>query len=209
MTNPERWTASFFPDSMHDERASELRRFRKEIFIDQKGWRLNAVKDEEWDEYDARGAMLCALWRGSHLVGGFRAQRCDRPYLSRDVFSHLAAGRSLPTDSGAWEISRFGVSPTCPRGGTKLYALLIDFAKAHSARSLVAVVDLQHERLMSQIGIVTRRYGPAAQVGENRKGRPLYAVLGEIRLADQCSPALRQLARHLENVDISHETLVF
>jgi acyl homoserine lactone synthase len=202
-------TAIFFKDQANDSRAAELRRFRKRIFVEDKGWKLRVSGEEERDDYDACGAILCGLWQSQRLVGSFRAQRCDRPYLSAEVFAHLADHHPLPQDDRAWEISRFAAAPNRADAGVQLYALLIAFAQAHSARCLVAVADMQHERLMRRLGIVTRRYGGSKQVGTDRFQKPIYAVLGEIPIASQPPDLLKKLTQSLQNVEIIDETLVF
>lgn len=201
--------AIFFKDQAFDARSAELRRFRKKIFVEDKGWKLRVTGEEEHDEYDARGAVLCGLWQNKSLVGSFRAQRCDGPYLSAEVFSHLADDLSLPKDPLAWEISRFAVTPNRSDAGVQLYALLIAFARARSVRCLVAVVDMQHERLLRRLGIVTRRYGTSKQVGVDRFEKPIHAVLGEIPITSQPTDVLQKLAQSLRNVEIVDETLVF
>lgn len=202
-------TAIFFEDQAYDPRAAELRRFRKRIFVEDKGWKLRIDGEEERDDYDDCGAILCGLWQNQHLIGSFRAQRCDRPYLSAEVFSHLADYQSLPKDSRAWEISRFAAAPNRSDAGVQLYALLIAFAQARSARCLVAIADVQHERLMRRLGIVTRRYGESSHVGTDRFQKPIYAVLGEIPIASQPTELLQRLSDSLQNVEIIDETLVF
>lgn len=202
-------TAIFFEDQASDARAAEIRRFRKRIFVEDKGWKLQVSGEEERDDYDACGAILCGLWQDQRLIGSFRAQRCDRPYLSAEVFPHLADNHPLPNARDAWEISRFAAAPNRLDAGVQLYALLMAFAQARSARCLVAVADMQHERLMRRLGIVTRRYGESKQVGTDRFQKPIYAVLGEIPIASQPAELFDKLAQSLQNVEIIDETLVF
>jgi acyl homoserine lactone synthase len=202
-------TAIFFEDQASDARAAEIRRFRKRIFVEDKGWKLRVSGEEERDDYDACGAILCGLWQDQRLTGSFRAQRCDRPYLSAEVFPHLADNQPLPDASDAWEISRFAAAPNRSDAGVQLYALLMAFAQARSARCLIAVADMQHERLMRRLGIVTRRYGESKQVGLDRCQKPIFAVLGEIPIASQPAEVLEKLAQSLQKVEIIDETLVF
>jgi acyl homoserine lactone synthase len=170
-------TAIFFEDQASDARAAEIRRFRKRIFVEDKGWKLRVSGEEERDDYDACGAILCGLWQDQRLIGSFRAQRCDRPYLSAEVFPHLADNQPLPDASDAWEISRFAAAPNRSDAGVQLYALLMAFAQARSARCLIAVADMQHERLMRRLGIVTRRYGESKQVGLGVWSRSMMAQI--------------------------------
>lgn len=118
-------------------------------------------------------------------------------------------GQAAPTDQLTWEISRFAVDRFSVGAGVKLYGLLVEFARLRAARSLIAVVDLQHERRLRQVGIVTRRFGPETVIGVDRFGRPIEAVFGEIPLPAQSTKTLFKLSHMLDNLEIQDETLVF
>jgi len=156
-------------------------RLRKMVFIDQLGWPLTTTDGEETDQFDCDDTEYCGLESAGDLLGCFRARRCDRPYLTKEVFAHLATIARLPTNPGAWEITRFAMNPEYGASPGLLYAALFLFGAHRRARSLVALADLTHERLLRRAGIASRRYGPPQIVGSAR-GRPLYAVVGEIPL---------------------------
>jgi acyl homoserine lactone synthase len=182
--------------------------FRKALFVDQLGWSLACDFSEERDEFDRDDTIHCALYVHDALIGGFRAIRCDRPYLGRCVFPHLATTGRYPVAPNYWEISRFGVFRTHREHGLALYALMFSFAEARKARALVAIADLGHERLLRRIGINTHRYGPPAVIGADRWGTPIEVVAGEIPIAEQDASRLRFLKSQADEVEISDETLV-
>ena len=186
-------------------------RFRRKLFVDAYGWRLDVRDDREQDRFDTSAAVHCALIRNQQVVGGFRAMRADGDYLARCVFPQLAAVKSYPERADAWEISRFGVLPgPDQRDLAKLnYSLMFRFAQVRQAAALVALVDLNHERLLKLLGIRTRRYGPPQIIGNNLRGETLWGVAGEIPLAEQQGSRFRALLALAKQVEIDDEALVF
>jgi N-acyl-L-homoserine lactone synthetase len=187
-----------------------LLKFRKTLFADTLGWILDVHNGRERDQFDTAAAVHCALFEGTRLIGGFRAIRTDGDYLARSVFPHLAALRDFPRRPDVWEISRFGVLPGEERRiAAKLnYSLMFHFARWRGATSLVAVVDLTYERFLKALGIRTRRYGPPQVIGRNARGAPMWAVAGEIPLAEQTDPRFHALLGLAKQVEIEHDTMV-
>ncbi|WP_166303006.1 acyl-homoserine-lactone synthase [Bradyrhizobium sp. 2S1] len=183
-------------------------RLRKLLFVDHCGWLLTTVGDVERDQFDCWYTEHCLLFSGVELVGGFRAIRTDYPYLTKSVFPQLAV-RRFPSRRDAWEISRFGVLPGVARSQTARvnYALMFRFAELRAAKALVALADLSYERFLTRMDIRTRRYGPPQVIGNDRMGRPLTALAGEIPLGLADNPGLTKfldLGRQLEIHDASH-----
>ncbi|PAY03425.1 hypothetical protein CK489_39955 [Bradyrhizobium sp. UFLA03-84] len=183
-------------------------RLRKQLFVDHCGWLLSTTGDVERDQFDCWYTEHCLLFAGVELVGGFRAIRTDYPYLTKSVFPQLAM-RRFPSRRDAWEISRFGVLPSVARTQTARvnYALMFRFAELRGAAALVALADLSYERFLTRMDIRTRRYGPPQVIGNDRMGRPLTALAGEIPLGLADNPGLTKfldLGRQLEIHDASH-----
>jgi N-acyl-L-homoserine lactone synthetase len=178
---------------------------RKVVFIDRLGWRLKTVDGEEVDQFDRADTEYCALESAGNLLGCFRARRCDRPYLTKEVFGHLATIAPLPTNASAWEITRFAMNPEYAASPGLLHAALFLFGAQRRAKSLVALADLVHERLLRVAGIASRRYGPPQIVGYAR-GRPLYAVVGEIPLAAESCRFFDRHRELLKRVELIDET---
>lgn len=183
-------------------------RLRKRLFVDHCGWLLSTTGDVERDQFDSWYTEHCLLFSGAELVGGFRAIRTDYPYLTKSVFPQLAV-RRFPSRRDAWEISRFGVLPCDARSRTARvnYALMFRFAELRGAAALVALADLSYERFLTRMDIRTRRYGPPQVIGNDRMGRPLTALAGEIPLGLSDNPGLTKfldLGRQLEIHDASH-----
>jgi len=191
------------------EIATELFRFRKALFVDERGWNLPICENGEVDQFDTHDANYCALFSEETIVGGFRAIRCDHPYLGRDMFPHLATTRPYPDRPEYWEISRFGVLRRHRKYGVVLYAVMFRFAETRRAKALVAVADLGHERLLGKIGIRTRRYGPPVWLGAEQTGEPIQIVAGEIPIAEQDRSRLQFLRTRADAVEIRDDTVVW
>lgn len=201
---------AIFCTGEQDDLVRALQMFRKRVFVDQERWALTVDRDREVDDYDRRDTVYMALFDGDEICATFRATRTDRPYLSADVFGHLATTEGYPHRHDAWEISRFAISSSHVTGLAQInYALMLWWALQVDARSLVAVTELAHERLLRSIGIATRRYGRAGIVGWTVDGRPLRAVAGQIPVPQQRGEVLARLFQTLTDVEIVDAADVF
>ncbi|MCP4380189.1 MAG: GNAT family N-acetyltransferase [Hyphomicrobiales bacterium] len=189
---------------------SNILRFRKRVFVDSLGWDLTVIDGKECDEFDSGDALYCGVLADGEIVGCFRALRCDRPYLSKEKFQHLATYRNYPSHPFAWEISRFAVSEQSRNFEICLvnYALMFYLARQEGAVSLVAFCDISHERLLSRLGIVTERFGDPADIGEDGLGRPIRVVAGEIPVSKQNGHTYRKMMRLVETMEVVNGTAV-
>jgi N-acyl-L-homoserine lactone synthetase len=205
-----RFNATIGSEHQNPGLVDDLLKFRKALFVDALGWNLDVRDGRERDQFDTAAALHCALFDETRLIGGFRAIRTDSDYLARSVFPHLAALKHFPQRPDVWEISRFGVLPGEERRlAAKInYSLMLQFTLARGATSLVAVVDLTYERFLKALGIRTRRYGPPQIIGTSRRGDPLWAVAGEIPLAEQTDPRFHALLTLADQVEINDDTMV-
>jgi len=190
--------------------ADEWFAFRYDLFVRKLGWHLPSSIDRERDDFDHEHAVHCIVRQHGRVVAGFRAIRTDHPYLARTLFGHLALFRPLPNDTCHWEISRFGLEyqPLATDLAELLYGLIFRFAYAHGARSLVALVDLAHERNLTRKGIGTRRYGPPQLIGVDRRDREIIGVVGEIPLHDQSDARFSRILAVPLAPEIHHEAHV-
>ena len=200
--------ATIFQRDDNQELTDSLFRLRKALFVDERGWKLTCRSGAESDQFDGSAATYCALSAAGQVVGGFRAIRCDRPYLGVSLFPALATMRSYPKRSDYWEISRVGVLREYKRLGVGLYAVMFEFADRVNAKALVAVTDLGHERLLGKIGVRTRRYGPPVMLRPDQSGRPLQVVAGDIPIGQQRSETVQFLQSCAKQIEIRDETLV-
>jgi acyl homoserine lactone synthase len=199
------YTAAFFSAATRPDLAGDLFRFRHALFVRELGWSLAAGKDFERDEFDTDAAIYCGLWGDAEMIGGFRAIACDRPYLARMVFPHMATRRTFPVSARYIEISRFGVLAAHRRASTLLYSLMVRFGLARHATALVALADPAHERLLNRIGLSTSRYGEIQIVGFREDGRWILAVAGEIPMPQKLPPAFKALLELTQTMEIRDE----
>lgn len=205
----ERYHATIVREPRSPQLVASLLRLRRQLFIEECGWTLACCGELERDEFDTGLTEHCLLWRSGELIGGFRAIRTDRPYLSATVFPQLASLKPYPSRPDVWEISRFGVLPVARRleAARMNYALMFRFAAVRHASALVAMADLPYERFLTGLGIRSRRYGPPLAIGSDRDGCSITAVAGEIPIGEQDDRryrALKILADELEVEDAAH-----
>lgn len=189
------------------EAVAAIQELRRRLFVDRLGWSLNVSGAREIDQFDTDHAVYCAVYKGAELVGCFRAISARHPYLARTVFPELAQFCAYPTHSDVWEISRLGfLADQDPESGRIVYAAMFLFARLVKARSLVALVDLCHERLLRRLGIRTRRFGEPQVIGEDRSGRTLRGVAGEIPMQGQGAgiQELLSLLTQVEVINVAH-----
>lgn len=203
------YRAVFFSAATRPDLTQCIFRLRHALFVREQGWSLAVERDLERDEFDTNDATYCGLLRDGQMIGCFRAISCDRPYLSRKTFSHMATRRSFPSTANCVEISRFGVLAAYRQSSTLLYSLLIRFALARNAMALVALAELSHERLLNRLGLSTSRYGDVQIVGFREDGRWILAVAGEIRIPQRLSPAIGALLQLTHAMEIVDEASIF
>jgi N-acyl-L-homoserine lactone synthetase len=205
-----RLRAVFCTEEQNPEVVDRLRCFRKVLFVDALGWDLPIRNGREQDEFDTELAVHCALFRGDALIAGFRGIRTDHPYLAECVFPQLATFAPYPKRRDTWEISRFGVHPSEPGWSTGriLYSLMFELARHYRANALVAIGDLRHERVLAQLGIRTRRFGPPRSIGVDGNGAPYLVVAGETPLAVQGGRKFEALVHLVDKLEIEHDALV-
>ena len=203
------YTATFFSATARPDLAEALFRFRHALFVRELGWSLAAEEDRERDEFDTDDATYCGLWTGGGIIGCFRAIACDRPYLARTIFPHMAKRRPFPVSAHYVEISRFGVLAAHRQASMVLYSLMLRFALGRNAKALVALAELAHERLLNRIGLSTSRYGELQIVGFREDGRWILAVAGEIPMPRKLPPSFKALLELTRTMEIHDDALVF
>ena len=205
------YRAVFCTEDQNCDLVDALLQFRKKLFVDILAWDLRVTNGRERDQFDNAAAVHCALFVGERLAGGFRAIRSDHAYLAQSVFPNLATLGRFPRRRDVWEISRFGVLPGRARmqAARSNYTAMFRFAHSRQASALVAVVDLNHERLLGTLGIRTRRYGPPQPIGTDTNGQIITGVAGEIPVTEQGDPRFSTLLVAAQSIEVSDETLVF
>jgi acyl homoserine lactone synthase len=206
----QKFTAHTFTRSSNPRKFSQFGEFRRILFVETLGWDLTLRNDYELDEFDHHRAHYLTLSADEEIIGGFRAIRCDHPYLARTKFPKLAEYQQFPNEAHHWEISRFGVAPnSSPRStAATLYSLMLNFGLQRQAEGLVAFTSLGHELYLRRLGVVTKRYGEPSCIGESVTGGQFTVVAGEIPLNTQETGVLSRLISISHNVRLVDDTSI-
>lgn len=206
-----RFEALFCREPGRPEAVQEAKRFRRIELVEGLGWNLPVVGELEHDEFDNPDAVHCLIRSDGDLVGYFRAIRCDLPYLALTKFPGLATRKPYPRHALAWEVSRIAVRSSERRfeAALHLYSTMIWFARALGAVSLCGFVDLNHERLFARAGLLTERYGEPETIGQDRFGRPITVVAGEIPVPQQSGVRFERLASLADKMEIEDAASLF
>ncbi len=89
---------------------AEMHRLRREIFVDQKGWKLPVREDGgEYDQYDTADTLyFLALDRDGSIEVSARCHPTARGSILADHFPHLVDDDERPVaEPGVWEFSRY------------------------------------------------------------------------------------------------------
>lgn len=203
------FSAAFFSLASRPDLANDLFRFRHDLFVRELGWQLRSQDERERDEFDTEHAVYCGLWADGEIIGCFRAIPCDRPYLAKQLFPHMATWKPYPVTREYLEISRFGVLVSDRAASASLYSLMVRFALNQNATGLVALADLSHERHLNRIGLSTERYGDCQIVGFREDGTWILAVAGEIPMPLHPTHAFNTLLELTQTMDIYDDAFVF
>lgn len=203
-------TAHIFKRGSNPQKFSQFGEFRRTLFVETLGWNLTLRNDYELDEFDHDSAHYLTLSCGQEIIGGFRAIRCDSPYLARTKFADLASYQRFPTGVDYWEISRFGVAPSRFSRSTAvtLYSLMLRFGLQRQAESLVAFTSLGHELYLRRLGVATKRYGDPARIADSATGNQFTVVAGEIPLKHQKPGTISQLVSVSNQVRLVDATVI-
>jgi len=205
------YTLRFFYEHFDLAHADAVFRFRKEVLVDLHGWQLNVEDGRERDEFDTPETIHAALMHRGFLVGSFRAIRADQPYLAATKFPALAIDRQYTRSPLSWEISRLVVAPGEKRFETSMmvYASMFRFLEIQGGNSIVGFCDIAHRRLLERVGIETRSYGPAMEIGRDAHNRPVVVVAGEMPLPTNPSLRFKKLMSFANQMEIKDGTTVF
>ena len=197
-------------EEFNPELVQSAMKFRARLFYEQYGWDLKVKNGVERDQFDRDFALHTTLMCGDEIVGYFRAIQTTHPYLAETIFPDLAVTQSFPKRSDRWEISRFGVWPSGQQRKMSLllYSLMFRVGMELGAKGLIAITDVYHERVLSLLGIRTRRYGPPRQIAHDRKGRAITVVAGEIPLVAQSDKTLNSMLANVKHMEIDYATQI-
>ena len=149
-------------------------RLRHAVFHDRLGWDVTSDQGMEHDEFDQVNPIY-ALARGAddEVEGCTRLLPTTGPYMLKDVFPELLAGRPAPQQRDVWEISRFalaeGKSDSSGYGMSSIpmgmVAAAARFAQASGICRYIFATTVMLERLLRHCGLHIERLGPPMRIG--------------------------------------------
>lgn len=148
----------------------KMGRYRREVFINQLGWRLNVINGMELDEFDSPDAVyVCSHDEGGQVSGVARLLPTTAPYLMEKIFPKLWGGKHIPRDQKIWELSRFAaalpnpirnvVHQTSGHHASELLRNVTRIGSMLGAQTLVTVSPVGMERLLRLNGFRAMRAG--------------------------------------------------
>ncbi len=143
----------------------EMHLQRKQVFIDELGWPLQADAGVEIDEYDSEEAiyLIEAQSPRAPVTGSARLLRTDRPHLLGDRFSHLCAS-APPAGPDIWEATRFCPAPMLAR----MIAAIMETALIFGTRRVSFVASAALAPLALKVGWSAKALGPTHRAGRER-----------------------------------------
>ena len=93
--------------------------FRRKMFMERLGWKLQEFERMEWEQYDGFRTVYAVAHIGDVIVGGGRLRRTDQTngiysYMIRDAVLDLLPGLpngllygDAPVNEAEWELTRF------------------------------------------------------------------------------------------------------
>ena len=142
-------------------------RFR--VFKNRLGWNVPVENDEERDSFDRLYPIyLLAKDPDENLVGSWRFLPTTGPYMLRDVFPELLAGRKAPYHPLTWEGSRFAVEGRGKRRrvSSELLCAVTETCLAMGIRELITVYDARMARLLPRLGCPPKHQTRATRIGQ-------------------------------------------
>ncbi len=148
---------------------------RKQVFIDDLGWPLNADSGIEIDAYDSEDAvyLIEADAPRAPVTASARLLRTDRPHLLGERFAHLCDG-APPSGPDVWEATRFCPAPGTPRGAARrsmlarMIAGIMETALIFGIQRVTFVANAALEPLALKVGWSASTLGPAHRAGRER-----------------------------------------
>lgn len=158
--------------SLSNRLFTELGKYRRDIFIERLGWKLDSTNDLELDQFD-RDDTIYVVARDEHngVAGCARLLPTTKPYLLGEIFPELLNGLRPPSSEDVWELSRFAATGSLGRGACahpqqpsklalEILNVAADYARRQGARRLITVSPIGMERLLQKTGFHTHRAGP-------------------------------------------------
>jgi N-acyl-L-homoserine lactone synthetase len=173
---------------------TEMHRQRRQVFIEDMGWRLEESMGLEMDQFDSEDATyLIDIGEDGAVIQSARLLPTASPHLLSEVFSELCE-EGAPRSPLIWEASRFCPAPETPKGAPRrallgrMIAGILETSILFGIEKVSFVASAALAPLAAHAGWRVRALGPKRRIGRER----LTAML-----ADATSEGLSEVrARH-------------
>ena len=135
-----------------------MHQLRYRVFKTRLDWDVMTSGGMEADEFDTMRPVYVLRENDEGKIDGcVRLLPTTGPYMLRDVFPALLGGEPAPVSAHIWEASRFACDFDRERGARpralaratfELFAGVLEFGLSWSLTEIVAVVDVQFERIL-------------------------------------------------------------
>lgn len=156
---------------------------RYQAIIERQSWDVPFLRELEYDQYDTLASVyIIRTDARGQVLGSARLCSTSRPYMLKEVFSHLVEG-DLPVSDTVWEGSRFCVSKNLqPEQRKRIQQELVygymEFALEHGIETLIGVMHPAYWRnLFARNGWPVQSLGPITTVMDGKE-----AMAGSVQI---------------------------
>lgn len=184
-------------------------RFRSIIL--RQGWEVPSYQKLEYDAYDNPAATYL-VWRDYNKVvrGVSRLYPTDRPYMLKEVFSHLS-DNELPQSEEIWEGSRFCVDENLPITIRQqiIKELVVSYLEFGLANNIHAFIGLMYpaywRNIFTKSGWAIEWLGEAEKLEDGKRVRAGKVLVSEEALnkVRETTGIYQSITSLLENNSIS------
>lgn len=152
---------------LYSKRLDEMFRLRYEVFVEERGWRLECEAPYERDQFDNDDAIYFLYFDNDDEVAAtFRILPTTRPHMMSEVFSSLCP-EGVPVGEQIFEATRAAVRKAYRREGVvwqSMMAGVYEYCLLSSIDKLTAIFDLPVFLARLRSGVDFRPLGPPVEI---------------------------------------------
>ncbi len=184
---------------------SEQHKLRFRTIIKRQHWDVPVIRELEYDQYD-NPASIYFIWRDKKGVarGSSRLYPTDRPFMLKEIFSHMVDIENLPMGHDVYEGSRFCIDNTLMGSERKqiaqeLVLAYLEYGLHTGIHEYIGIMyPLYWKHLFMDIGWMPSWYGEIHITPDGKKSRA-----GGVTVSEEALYKAREIT------GISHEISEF
>jgi acyl-homoserine lactone synthase len=137
-------------------------RQRHDVFIKEKGWKLNSHNGLEFDQYDtAETIYLMEFDPQGEIVASMRMNRTDGPYMLADIFGEVCES-PIPRGPDVLELTRGALSSSLRKSGYwgRMQCAMLEAALLWGAKKATGFFSVDHIMKQMRVGLDIKPLGP-------------------------------------------------